>query len=256
MAHFHGYICPPSRPPYFTPFTDSPLPPSSLVSPPSPAPSSLSPRPAINPTRPSDSYARVAPHPYPSSSSESVNPEQEGYLATPPLQIGTIEKEKLLYPGHVLLTCNAPTPQNRRHITRSLPGSTRHQPAPTRPGRPCSPIICSRLPSSTKYHNAIGAHSGCYSIYPVVAGSDPQTRLQQNHRGSAHLCLPSIVCPSPRRILPAIDYSLKRPSALHLSPSTPLLPHGPFRALKPQPRTPPSGPTPSSKLTHPSVTRP
>lgn len=31
------------------------------------------------------------------------------------------------------------------------------------------PIICSRLPSSIKYRNAIGAHSGSYSIYRALA---------------------------------------------------------------------------------------
>lgn len=31
------------------------------------------------------------------------------------------------------------------------------------------PVVCSRLPSSIKLRNAIGAHSGSYSIYKALA---------------------------------------------------------------------------------------
>ncbi|KAJ3784853.1 GTP cyclohydrolase N terminal-domain-containing protein [Lentinula aff. detonsa] len=69
------------------------------------------------------------------------------------------EKEKTLYPGRVLLTTYpsqhsiSPYPLTWGSSTSSLRG----------------PIICSRLPSTLPFRNAIGAHSGSYSIYRALS---------------------------------------------------------------------------------------
>ncbi|PPQ87364.1 hypothetical protein CVT25_001980 [Psilocybe cyanescens] len=69
------------------------------------------------------------------------------------------EREKLLYPGRVNLT--------------TYPDQHGIHPHPMHWGAPSSsergPIICSRLPSSIKHRNAIGAHSGSYSIYRALS---------------------------------------------------------------------------------------
>ncbi|KAJ3996472.1 GTP cyclohydrolase N terminal-domain-containing protein [Lentinula boryana] len=69
------------------------------------------------------------------------------------------EKEKTLYPGRVLLT--------------TYPSQHSISPYPLTWGSPTSslrgPIICSRLPSTLPFRNAIGAHSGSYSIYRALS---------------------------------------------------------------------------------------
>ncbi|KAF9473820.1 cyclohydrolase [Pholiota conissans] len=69
------------------------------------------------------------------------------------------EREKLLYPGRVNLTTYpdqhgiAPAPLHWGAATATARG----------------PVVCSRLPSSIKHRNAIGAHSGSYSIYRALS---------------------------------------------------------------------------------------
>ncbi|RDX50373.1 hypothetical protein OH76DRAFT_1402846 [Lentinus brumalis] len=69
------------------------------------------------------------------------------------------EREKLLYPSRVILT--------------TYPDSHGIKPYPLQWGAsdPAirGPVICSRLPTSIKQRNAIGAHSGSYSIYRALA---------------------------------------------------------------------------------------
>ncbi|TFL02696.1 GTP cyclohydrolase N terminal-domain-containing protein [Pterulicium gracile] len=69
------------------------------------------------------------------------------------------EREKLLYPGRVNLT-TYPDQHGIVPVTMNWGAST-----PTARG----PVICSRLPSSIKARNALGAHSGSYSIYRALA---------------------------------------------------------------------------------------
>ncbi|KAJ3810211.1 GTP cyclohydrolase N terminal-domain-containing protein [Lentinula aff. lateritia] len=68
-------------------------------------------------------------------------------------------REKSLYPGRVLLT----TYPSQHSIT----------PYPLTWGAPTpllrGPIICSRLPASLPFRNALGAHSGSYSIYRALS---------------------------------------------------------------------------------------
>ncbi|KAJ3933725.1 MAG: GTP cyclohydrolase N terminal-domain-containing protein [Lentinula lateritia] len=68
-------------------------------------------------------------------------------------------REKSLYPGRVLLT----TYPSQHSIT----------PYPLKWGASTpllrGPIICSRLPSSLPFRNALGAHSGSYSIYRALS---------------------------------------------------------------------------------------
>ncbi|RPD62689.1 hypothetical protein L226DRAFT_558722 [Lentinus tigrinus ALCF2SS1-7] len=69
------------------------------------------------------------------------------------------EREKLLYPSRVILT--------------TYPDSHGIKPYPLQWGAsdPAirGPVICSRLPTSIKQRNALGAHSGSYSIYRALA---------------------------------------------------------------------------------------
>ncbi|KAI0052735.1 cyclohydrolase [Auriscalpium vulgare] len=69
------------------------------------------------------------------------------------------ERERLLYPGRVTLT--------------TYPDQHGVKPHPLTWGasepKERGPIIPSRLPSSIKHRNAIGAHSGSYSIYRALA---------------------------------------------------------------------------------------
>ncbi|TCD70874.1 Uracil-regulated protein 1 [Steccherinum ochraceum] len=80
---------------------------------------------------------------------------------TQPLEsmISDKEREKLLYPGRVLLT--------------TYPDQHGIKPCPLTWGAADpsvrGPVIPSRLPSSLKQRNAIGAHSGSYSIYRALA---------------------------------------------------------------------------------------
>ncbi|KAI0769929.1 GTP cyclohydrolase N terminal-domain-containing protein [Fomes fomentarius] len=69
------------------------------------------------------------------------------------------EREKVLYPSRIILT--------------TYPDSHGIKPYPLQWGAsdPAvrGPIVCSRLPSSIKQRNALGAHSGSYSIYRALA---------------------------------------------------------------------------------------
>ncbi|KAF5377842.1 hypothetical protein D9615_006815 [Tricholomella constricta] len=79
----------------------------------------------------------------------------------PPRAVGATDKERerLLYPGRVNLT----TYPDQHGITPhplnwgAADGASR------------GPVICSRLTSSIKQRNAIGAHSGSYSIYRALS---------------------------------------------------------------------------------------
>nr|GAT60712.1 predicted protein [Mycena chlorophos] len=68
---------------------------------------------------------------------------------------GEKEREKVLYPGRVQLSSY---PSQPAVVPYPL-----HWGAATPQER--GPIICSRLPSTIKARNALGAHSGSYSIY-------------------------------------------------------------------------------------------
>ncbi|KAH9889964.1 GTP cyclohydrolase N terminal-domain-containing protein [Cubamyces lactineus] len=69
------------------------------------------------------------------------------------------ERERLLYPSRVMLTTYPD-----QHGIKPYPLKWGAADAATR-----GPVICSRLPSSIKQRNAIGAHSGSYSIYRALA---------------------------------------------------------------------------------------
>ncbi|KAI0662193.1 GTP cyclohydrolase N terminal-domain-containing protein [Cubamyces menziesii] len=69
------------------------------------------------------------------------------------------ERERLLYPSRVMLTTYPD-----QHGIKPYPLKWGASDAETR-----GPVICSRLPSSIKQRNAIGAHSGSYSIYRALA---------------------------------------------------------------------------------------
>ncbi|KAI0061447.1 hypothetical protein BV25DRAFT_1857352 [Artomyces pyxidatus] len=69
------------------------------------------------------------------------------------------DREKLLYPGRVMLTTYPDQHGVKPHPIKW--GASN----PTERG----PVIPSRLPSSIKQRNAIGAHSGSYSIYRALA---------------------------------------------------------------------------------------
>ncbi|KAJ6494867.1 GTP cyclohydrolase N terminal-domain-containing protein [Mycena vitilis] len=69
------------------------------------------------------------------------------------------ERERILYPGRVNLT--------------TYPGQHSITPYPLQWGASSpsarGPVICSRLPGSIKARNALGAHSGSYSIYRALS---------------------------------------------------------------------------------------
>ncbi|KAG2010637.1 cyclohydrolase, variant 3 [Coprinopsis cinerea AmutBmut pab1-1] len=69
------------------------------------------------------------------------------------------EREKLLYPGRVNLTTY---PDQHGIAPHPLQWGAAD---PTTRG----PVICSRLPSSIKQRNALGAHAGSYSIYRALS---------------------------------------------------------------------------------------
>ncbi|EIW74575.1 hypothetical protein CONPUDRAFT_67330 [Coniophora puteana RWD-64-598 SS2] len=80
-------------------------------------------------------------------------------VGTPPLQSDDKERERALYPGRVLLT--------------TYPDQHGIKPFPLQWGaadpKVRGPVICSRLPTSIKQRNALGAHSGSYSIYRALS---------------------------------------------------------------------------------------
>ncbi|KAI8994243.1 GTP cyclohydrolase N terminal-domain-containing protein [Trametes punicea] len=90
------------------------------------------------------------------------------------------ERERLLYPSRVMLTSESHRVRCRIYSWFTLharviayPDQHGIKPYPLQWGAPDAatrgPVICSRLPSSIKQRNAIGAHSGSYSIYRALA---------------------------------------------------------------------------------------
>ncbi|ESK93260.1 gtp cyclohydrolase [Moniliophthora roreri MCA 2997] len=96
------------------------------------------------------------------SSPPSVSTVQRSTSATPSKDKDQA-REKTLYPSRVLLTTYPPAPnslasQSAFPLVWGAPSALER-----------GPVICSRLPSSIKRRNAIGAHSGSYSIYRALA---------------------------------------------------------------------------------------
>ncbi|KAG6877273.1 Uracil-regulated protein 1 [Termitomyces sp. T159_Od127] len=105
------------------------------------------------------SHSRAPSKDLPLASPKSSLTSSELRIGSPPARTTDKEREKLLYPGRVNLT----TYPDQHGITPY----PLHWGAPDAPTR--GPIICSRLPSSIKHRNAIGAHSGSYSIYRALS---------------------------------------------------------------------------------------
>ncbi|EPS97554.1 hypothetical protein FOMPIDRAFT_1031947 [Fomitopsis schrenkii] len=108
-----------------------------------------------------ESLSGVAPTvvPQPGSVTGSQSSSAQEATVDKAKPISDKEREKLLYPGRVLLTTYPD-----QHGIKPYPiqwGAT----DPSVRG----PVICSRLPSSLKQRNALGAHSGSYSIYRALA---------------------------------------------------------------------------------------
>ncbi|KAG6844653.1 Uracil-regulated protein 1 [Tephrocybe sp. NHM501043] len=119
-----------------------------------------------------------SPSPIPISNIKASLASAAPHVGTPPSRATDKEREKLLYPGRVNLTSKPVT-----CITMIRPTDTEYAaaypdqhgitPYPLNwgagDGTTRGPIICSRLPSSIKHRNAIGAHSGSYSIYRALS---------------------------------------------------------------------------------------
>ncbi|TFY71850.1 hypothetical protein EVG20_g1157 [Dentipellis fragilis] len=95
----------------------------------------------------------------PSASAANVLGSIQASTELPDKIISDREREKLLYPGRVMLTTYPDQHGVKPHALKWGASD------PTERG----PVICSRLPSSFKHRNAIGAHSGSYSIYRALA---------------------------------------------------------------------------------------
>ncbi|KLO06174.1 hypothetical protein SCHPADRAFT_1002496 [Schizopora paradoxa] len=93
------------------------------------------------------------------------------------------EREKALYPSRVILTTY---PDQHGIKPYSLQWGAKD-------ARARGPIICSRLMSSIKQRNAIGAHAGSYSIYRALAIA--QGTLDPFHKPSYHLTEPPVPIP-------------------------------------------------------------
>ncbi|KAJ7066995.1 GTP cyclohydrolase N terminal-domain-containing protein [Mycena amicta] len=94
------------------------------------------------------------------------------------------EREHVLYPGRVILSSyphqHGITPTPLQWAASS----------PTARG----PVICSRLPSSIKARNAIGAHSGSYSIYRAL--SIAMGSLSPTHKPDFTMTEPPVQIPA------------------------------------------------------------
>ncbi|TRM63965.1 GTP cyclohydrolase N terminal-domain-containing protein [Schizophyllum amplum] len=75
------------------------------------------------------------------------------------LSLDDKERERILYPGRVLLSTY---PDQHGIAPHTMAWGAAN---PTARG----PVVCSRVPSSLKHRNAIGAHSGSYSIYRALS---------------------------------------------------------------------------------------
>ncbi|KAF5343815.1 hypothetical protein D9758_016205 [Tetrapyrgos nigripes] len=97
------------------------------------------------------------------TSSDSIDVPIATSLCTSPPAGTTLatdkEREKALYPGRVLLT----TYPDQHGIQPYVLHWFAKDPLVR------GPVICSRLPSSIKFRNTLGAHSGSYSIYRALA---------------------------------------------------------------------------------------
>ncbi|KAF5317762.1 hypothetical protein D9619_012564 [Psilocybe cf. subviscida] len=94
-----------------------------------------------------------------SSSTLPISPSSPPAESSKTTSVADKEREKLLYPGRVNLT----TYPDQHGITPVALHWGTSSPADR------GPVICSRLPSSIKSRNAIGAHSGSYSIYRALS---------------------------------------------------------------------------------------
>lgn len=88
------------------------------------------------------------------------------------------ERERKLYPSRIILTSARMTfslsyATSCSYDRIAYPGQTGIHPVPLNwAGRTAAergPVVCSRQPASIKLRNAIGAHSGSYSIYRALA---------------------------------------------------------------------------------------
>ncbi|KAF5357474.1 hypothetical protein D9758_012505 [Tetrapyrgos nigripes] len=93
------------------------------------------------------------------------------------------EREKALYPGRVLLT----TYPDQHGIQPYILHWFAKDPLVR------GPVICSRLPSSIKFRNALGAHSGSYSIYRALAIG--MGTLSPSHRPDYSMTAPPVDIP-------------------------------------------------------------
>ncbi|PPQ81526.1 hypothetical protein CVT24_000306 [Panaeolus cyanescens] len=123
----------------------------------------------------------------PLAKSTSTSPVASLASATPQTAaIATMsdkERERLLYPGRVNLT-TYPDQHGIAPHPLKWGAST-----PTERG----PVICSRLPSTLKQRNAIGAHSGSYSIYRALAIA--MGTLNPTHKPDYSLTEPPVPIP-------------------------------------------------------------
>ncbi|KAJ7773330.1 GTP cyclohydrolase N terminal-domain-containing protein [Mycena metata] len=138
-----------------------------LSSPARPAPSSVGPasRPISIPSARSVSSEMGTSPPLAGTPSSISQPPLSGTASSMPHHTLTgvtpteKERERILYPGRVNLT--------------TYPGQHSITPYPLQWGASSpatrGPIICSRLPASIKARNALGAHSGSYSIYRALS---------------------------------------------------------------------------------------
>ncbi|KAL0961280.1 hypothetical protein HGRIS_006240 [Hohenbuehelia grisea] len=105
----------------------------------------------------SRALASVSPDPI----AKAISSSSAGLVSSPPATSGMSdrEREKLLYPGRIHLT--------------TYPDQHGNTPYPLKWGSSSAvergPVICSRLVNSLTHRNAIGAHSGSYSIYRALS---------------------------------------------------------------------------------------
>ncbi|KAF8169392.1 cyclohydrolase [Pholiota molesta] len=111
------------------------------------------------PPTPTKATAAASPPATPTKAARTTLASAEPAVGAPAAPLTDKEREKLLYPGRVNLT--------------TYPDQHGIAPAPMQWGAPTAaargPVVCSRLPSSIKHRNAIGAHSGSYSIYRALS---------------------------------------------------------------------------------------
>ena len=87
------------------------------------------------------------------------------------------EKERNPYPNRVIISSQLSAITRKQLLTilvrSAYPDQSGIKPTPLQWGASSAssrgPVVCSRLPSSIKLRNAIGAHGGSYSIYKAVA---------------------------------------------------------------------------------------